>query len=112
MSVGGYLGGLGLLAGAFIAFIRIFLWRQITDLRADVNRLVGQIAELEEKYDEERGQKHKAFNDVARTVMALELVRRLAKECTCGVLAPVGEIIERLFTELETAAQRRHDDLP
>ena len=103
------IGGLSL---AVMAFIRIFLMRQITDLRSDVDRLTRQMSDLEHKYNAERGEKHKAKNDIAKAVMALELVNRLAKECTCGVLAPLGEIIDRLFEELETVAMhhRRFDD--
>ena len=89
---------------ALIAFIRFFLVRQIRDLTRRVNG-------LEEKYDEERGQKHKAYNDVARTTMALDLVQRLAKECQCGVLSPLEQIIARLVAELETLPHRRFDDL-
>ena len=110
-SAGQYVGA-SAIALAFIAFIRLFLMRQISDLRDDVADLREQITEIERKYDQERGDKHKARNDVARSVMALELVRRLAKQCTCGVLEPVIEIIDRLFAEFETLANRRHDDPP
>lgn len=109
-TVGGYIGLIGALALAVMAFIRIFLMRQITDLRSDVDRLTRQMADLERLYDEERGLKHKAYNDVARTVMALDLVQRLAKECTCGVLAPLEEVVSRLVAELETMKHRRVDD--
>lgn len=102
MGVTGTIGIVGGLSLAVMAFIRIFLMRQITDLRNDVNRLTSQMAELEVKYDVARGDKHKAFNDVARTVMALDLVQRLSRECSCGVLAPLQEIIDRLVLELET----------
>lgn len=110
MEVGHYLGMVGGLALAFIAFIRIFLMRQITDLRSDVDRLTAQMSSLRKQYDESRAEKHKARNDVARTVMALELVQRLAKECKCGVLSPVQEIVDRMMDELETIGRRRHDD--
>lgn len=88
-------GAVGAVALALIAFIRLFLVRQIRDLTTRVNS-------LEEKYDEERGLKHKAYNDVARTTMALDLVRTLARECTCNVLGPLPEIIDRVMDELET----------
>lgn len=111
MGVGGFIGAIGALALAFIAFIRIFLMQQISDLRKDVANLTKHVEDLESLYDQERGAKHKARNDVARTVMALELVRRLARECTCGVLGPVIEIIDRMFAELEADVfQRRFDD--
>lgn len=111
MGVGGTIGIVGGLSLAVMAFIRIFLMRQITDLRDDVDRLEKHLENLEVKYNEERGLKHKARNDVARTVMALELVRRLAAECTCGVLAPVIEIIDRMFAEILVEPARRVDDV-
>ena len=106
------MAAIGGLFGAFLAFVRIFLMRHITDLREDVERLEDHVANLERQYDEARGQKHKALNDVAKTVMALDLVQRLAAECTCGVLAPLEEIIERLVLDLQTVPSRRHDDPP
>lgn len=106
----GYVG-LGALSLAFIGFIRFFLWRQIKDLREDVIHLHDKIEELEKKYDGERSLKHKAFNDVARAVMALELVQRLAAACTCRVLAPLEEILKQLAEEFEIP-HRRHDDPP
>lgn len=111
-TVGGYIGIIGALALAVMAFIRIFLMRQITDLRDDVDRLTTQMAALEAKYDEERGLKHKAYNDVARAAMALDLVRRLAAQCTCGVLEPLIEIVDRMASEFETMTHRRHGDRP
>lgn len=91
----GTLIGIGGIAVALIGFIRFFLVRQIRDLTVRVDS-------LEDKYDLERGLKHKAYNDVARTKMALDLVRRLAEECSCGVLSPLDEVIGRLMDELET----------
>lgn len=111
MEIGGFIG-LGSLAVGLLAFIRIFLMRQISDLRSDVDRLNRHVHEIEVRYDEERGQKHKARNDVARALMALELVHRLAQQCSCGVLAPLQEIIDRLFTELDIGSipHRRFTD--
>jgi hypothetical protein len=102
------LGGLGL---AGLAFIRLFIWRQITDLRTDVDHLQRKLGQLEELYDQERGLKHKAFNDVARASMALEMVRRLAVQCTCGVLEPLIEIVNRMTDEFETMRHRHRDEL-
>jgi hypothetical protein len=110
-TAGQYAGATGVVL-ALIAFVKFFLWNQIKDLRRDVARLRDDVVRIEGKYDEERGRKHKAFNDVARATMALELVRRLAETCTCGVLDPLTEIIERLFAEMETISLRRHDDPP
>lgn len=113
MGVGGTIGIVGALALAVMAFIRIFLMRQITDLREDVDRNTKELAEVRLELSRARSEKHKARNDLARSLMALEVVRRLAEECTCGVLSPVIEIIERLFNELESEdPRRRHDDPP
>lgn len=101
-TAGQYAGASAILL-ALIAFIRFFLVRQIRDLTKRVDS-------LEEKYDHERGLKHKAYNDVARTVMALDLVQRLAAECKCGVLSPLEQVIARLVLELETMPHRRHDE--
>ena len=110
VTVGGYIGLIGGLSLAVMAFIRIFLMRQITDLRNDVVRLEKHVEKLEEDYNRERSDKHKARNDVARSVMALDLVRRLAQMCTCGALEPLLEIIDRMFVELETIPNRRFTD--
>lgn len=72
--------------------------REIAELDAKVNHITDQ-------YDEQRSMKHKALNDVAKTVMALDLVQRLATECTCGVLAPLSEIVDRLVADLATYRQ-------
>lgn len=86
----------------------ILLYRIVTDrsafrdLKHEVDELRAHVEDLDHKYQVERSMKHKSRNDVARTVMALELVRRLGKDCTCGVLDPLMEIIDRLFAELET----------
>lgn len=109
---GGQAAGAIAIGLALIAFVRFFLWRQIQDLRTDVHDLQAHIADLEERYDEQRGAKHKALNDVAKTVMALDLVQRLSEECTCNVLAPLQEIISRLVAELKTYPGRRFDDPP
>lgn len=98
-------GAVGAVAVALIGFIRFSLVRQIRDLTIRVNG-------LEAKYDLERKDKHKAYNDVARTTMALDLIRRLASECDCGVLSPVEEIIDRLFAELETLHHHAIGDTP
>jgi hypothetical protein len=96
--------GFGAIFVAVLAFVRIFLWREITELNA-------RVAKLEAQYDQERRDKHQARNDLAKAVMALELVRRLAAECTCGVLSPLSEIIDRLAAELSTLSRsRRHTD--
>lgn len=108
MGTGGFVGVLGGLSLAFIAFIRLFLWQQIKDLRSDVAALQKHVGDLEERYDQQRSLKHQALQDVTKTVMALELVRRLAAQCSCGVLTPVVEIIERMMNEL--TPYRRHDD--
>lgn len=108
-------GNIGLIGGltlAVMAFIRIFLMRQITDLRQDVDMLRTKLSRIEALYDEQRSMKHKAYNDVARAVMALDLVRRLAVECQCGVLSPLQQVIDRLLEELETTPNRRVTDPP
>lgn len=86
---------------------------EIDDLRAaldkqserharDMAAVNTKVDRLEVLYDEQRSMKHKAFNDVAKTVMALDLVQRLAQECSCKVLSPLDEIIARLVADLET----------
>ena len=68
MGAGGTVGIVGGFALALLAFIRIFLMRQITDLRDDVRRLESHVETLEKQYDEERGAKHKARNAGATVV--------------------------------------------
>lgn len=89
------------------------LQQQVSDLETQLVAVNDKVAELEERYDEQRGLKHKALNDVAKTVMALDLVQRLAQECTCHVLDPLTEIIARLVSELSTISRRadRLEDL-
>lgn len=76
---------------------------------ADLNTKLDGITA---RYDLERSDKHKARNDVARAVTALDLVRRLAETCTCGALAPLIEIVDRMVEEFESMTHRRHDDPP
>lgn len=109
MLKGGDLAWVGMTVLAVLGLVKFFPVRQISDLRNDVNTLTRHVSDLEAKYDDERSLKHKAYNDVARTVMALDLVRRLAAQCTCGALEPVIEIIERMSTELETMQKRVAD---
>jgi hypothetical protein len=111
---GGTVGGYAAVGGGVIAvlgFVRLFIWQQISDLRTDVDHLEAKLSELEHLYDQERGLKHKAFNDVARASMALEMVRRLAAQCTCGVLEPLVEIVNRMTVEFESMRHRNRDEL-
>jgi hypothetical protein len=89
---------------------RVALGGQIRGLGEEVSSLTDKVDNLEALYDQERGAKHKAYNDVARTVMALGLVQRLAQGCSCHVLDPLTEIIDRLVLELESPANRRLND--
>ena len=86
---------------------------QIETLERELAAQGVHLAQVEGLYDEQRGLKHQAFNDVARALTALELVKRLATECTCGVLTPLASIIERILDEMETVRRRRlglHDE--
>lgn len=62
----------------------------------DVLELNGKMGRLEALYDEQRSKKHQALNDVARLQLALAIVRRLQRECTCAALAPIDEILSNL----------------
>lgn len=67
-----------------------------------IGALNGKVDTITEQYDQQRSRAHRALNDVARCVMALTLVQRLAAECTCSVLGPLPEIVDSLVAELET----------
>ena len=95
-----------------ITDLRDALDRQSKQHRADMAHVNKKIEELEEENVRQRSMKHKVSGDLAKTVIALALVQRLARECTCNVLSPLKDIIERLLDELETSADRRYDDLP
>ena len=68
----------------------------------DMGRVNAKMQLLEEENVRQRSMKHKVTGDLAKTVIALELVRRLAEECTCKVLSPLEEIINKLLDDLET----------
>lgn len=95
----------------------VVLYRIITDrsavnselevLKRQISELSQHVARLEALYDEQRGLKHQAFNDVARALTALELVRGMAEECTCGALGNLPPIIERVLVEMETSRRSR-----
>lgn len=80
-----------------------------TDDMAAIRKKMG---ELEDENVRQRSLKHKATGDLAKAVIALDLVRRLADECVCErqPLAPLRDIITRLFDEMEMEANRRADD--
>lgn len=107
-------GGLG--AVALIAFIRWMLSdnSQVLLLRSEVNELRERQASLESEINEQRTLKHAISGDMARAVMALEVVRRMAQNCTCNALEPVEQIVDQLLNELSTIRaarqQRRVDD--
>lgn len=77
---------------------------EIRTLTTQVNSLSTKVAKLEVQYDDERSLKHKANNDLARCVLALDLVQRLALKCTDGALDPLQDILNHLWAELETMA--------
>src|SRR5437899_11444442 len=86
-------------AAGVTTVIVVVAYRLIIDrsaVKSELKNLTGQVKTLSDKvnhlevlYDEQRGLKHQAFNDVARALTALELVRRLARDFTCEVLAPL-----------------------
>lgn len=102
-----------------LALVIVIAYKLISDRRAvmsEIGTLRGQVTTLDRKltalevqYDEQRGLKHKANNDVARCVLALDLTQRLVRDCSCGALGPLVEIIDRLFAELETLAHPAAD---
>lgn len=86
-----------------IAGLRAAMDRQSARHHADVMGLHEKIGRLEGQYDEQRSAKHQALNDVAKMKIAISIVRRLQRECTCGALDPLGEILANLAA---------HGDIP
>lgn len=89
------------------------LQQEVVELRRSLNdqaaRHARDIAEvnlkmkaLEDENMRQRSAKHKVTGDLAKTVIALDLVKNLAQRCTCGALHPLREIIDRLLDELDT----------
>jgi hypothetical protein len=61
------------------------------------------MAALEAKVDivngeltEQRSLKHRMATDLAKSRLALDIVRRLQRECSCGALNPLAEILDNL----------------
>lgn len=98
--------------GKEIDGLRTALDKQSEKHQKDMDALDTKLDRLEALYDEERGLKHQAFNDVTRTVTALHLVQELSVLCECEAqpLAPLSKIIEKIMRELETVPRRRRDD--
>lgn len=93
---------------AEIAGLRKSLADQSTRHQEEIGALRERQAVLEERYDEQRTLKHAVSGDLAKAVMALEVVRRLSRNCTCKALVSVEEIVDQLLNELSTirAAQQ------
>ena len=107
--VGGYaLAGLVVIAGV----IRFFFsdTSQVDLLRNEVAELRERQAVLEAEINEQRTLKHAVNADLAKAVMALEVVRRLAQNCTCNALESVEEIVDELLNELSTLRRARHSE--
>jgi outer membrane murein-binding lipoprotein Lpp len=62
----------------------------------DLATVTAKVDRLEVLYDEQRSEKHRAQNELAKTRLALDIVRRLQAECTCGALKPLGDILANL----------------
>lgn len=103
-------GGLGLIA--IISFIRWLLGDQgqVSLLRSEVGELRERQAILEAEIVEQRSMKHAISADLAKTVMALEVLRRLSHNCTCQALISVEEIVDQLLGELSALRNRRRTD--
>lgn len=69
---------------------------EIDGLRVAVKELNTKVDRLDAKYDEQRSLKHKALNDLAKSRLALDIVRRLQAECSCGALDPLAQILNNL----------------
>jgi hypothetical protein len=99
--------GLALVVGYKLITDHTATKSQIGTLQDEVTDLRAHVLRIEKLYDEQRGQKHQAFNDVARALTALELVRQLAHDCTCGALTRLTDIIDRILDEMETSRRAR-----
>jgi hypothetical protein len=107
ISTGFGVAGLAIIVGYKLITDHTATKSELESLREQIKDLRSHVHTIETLYDEQRGAKHQAFNDVARALTALELVRRLARECTCGALTPLIEIIDRILDEMETVRLRR-----
>lgn len=93
-----------------IAGLRKSLTDQSARHQAEMNGLRERQAKLEALYDEQRTLKHAITGDLAKAVMALEVVRRLSRNCTCQALISVEEIVDQLLNELSALRTRRFND--
>jgi uncharacterized protein (DUF3084 family) len=106
ISTGFGVAGLAIIVGYKLIIDRSATKSELESLREQIHELRTHVHTIEQLYDEQRSDKHKARNDTARALTALELVRRLARECTCGALTPLTEIIDRILDEMETLPRR------
>jgi hypothetical protein len=115
MDAGSAYIGAGVIVLAVVALARTLLLDrsafnqqegEIRQLRSDVANLSAKVEAITGLYEEQRSQKHKALNDIAKCVMALHLIYELSKDCTCNALAKVDSIVVSLLTDLSPSAQR------
>lgn len=73
--------------------LRVYLGRE-SKAQADRD---SRLKALEDEADEQRHMKHLVLNQLAGLTGTLALVRAAAERCTCGAIAPVLPLIERLL---------------
>jgi hypothetical protein len=102
-------GGVALMA--LVSLIRWLLGdnSQVSLLRDEVADLRERQAVMETEIREQRSLKHGLSGDLAKAVMALEVVRRLAQNCSCGALDSIEEIVDQLLNEL-SAIRLQHPE--
>lgn len=97
------LTALGLLALVVVFFLRR-TDRQDTERREDVSTLSGENAALRAQVDAvqaenlvQRRLKHESLNNLAASLGTLQLVKRLAEDCTCGAMSRIEPVIDSVL---------------
>lgn len=78
--------------------LRVYLGREAKAAAQRDRRL----DELEAEADEQRHMKHLVLNQLAGITGTLALVQAAAQRCSCGALAPLLPLIERLLDKQES----------
>lgn len=94
-------GLLTVLAALVSLFIRNMLQDRgagytLADERQEENTALRDQNELlRREISEQRTLKHQAINDLTVAQITLDTIRRLTPNCTCGALAPLGQLLDR-----------------
>lgn len=93
-------GTVTVLLGAIVGLFRWLVQNDLVLLRDQVDKQSARIASLEVLYDEQRREKHRLANDLAKAQILLGVIVDLAEKCTCGALEIVDDLLRRAVPDV------------